>query len=186
MKFFERTVFLKFSGAGAVDPLVGGERIQVQFIGEQRLKTRIRMLDDIERDGFNRRHDAEIPAVIVVEAPEHDPASFFPFVETVGTAPDDHPVAFVVVVEFLAVEWAFIGMVEMPGKRNQTERNILGKEIGLVPDHFKFMIVDDVDPVDIFQITAQRGAVNVLIFHHIQIKLEVMRGHFPVFPFLSR
>ena len=74
----------------------------------------------------------------------------------------------------------------MPGKRNQTERNVLGKEIGLVPDHFKFMIVDDVDPVDIFQITAQRGAVNVLIFHHIQIKLEVMRGHFPVFPFLSR
>ena len=140
------------------------------------------MLNDVERQSRQRGHDPEFSAVIIFETLQLDAFAFFPAVEPVGSAADDQTVAGVVVVEFFAAERSVVSMIKMPRQGRQGKGDVLHHEIRFAPDHFEFMVVEDVDAFDILIIAAEGGTVDFRIFDDVDIEFDIVRGDGAVFP----
>ena len=84
----QETVRSEFARIRAVNPLVRRKRRGVQILREQRLKTRVRMLDHVERKLFDRRHRAVACAVVLLPARHENAVALVPLDETVGSAAD--------------------------------------------------------------------------------------------------
>ena len=133
----------------------------------------------------DRRHDPQRPAEIFFKTPEYDLFAALPAHHPVGTASHDHAVANIVIIELFTVKRSFIRMVEMTGQRREGESHAFRKKIRFRPDYFKLPVVDDPHFFDPAEIPPQRCCIHIRIFHHINVKFEVMGGYRHIFPFLA-
>ena len=165
--------------AGPLHVLVRKKSQSVQFAPQQSLKTGVGVLDDLEDEILQRRRRAVPDPEVAGIAAEDETPSGLPAREDVGAAAHDHPVAFVVVVELFAVELA-LGRVEVPGQGRHPESGTHGAVIGFVPLDGEFVVIVDLDAVEVLVVDPQGGAVHIGVFYRIGEEFEIFGGDFHI------
>ncbi len=87
-------------------------------------------------------------------------------------------------VELRAVERPFVGVVEMAGQRHERKRDLLGQDVRTLPHDLEFVVVDDVDLLQVGQIAPHRGGVHLFVLDDVHVELEILRRDLDVLPFL--
>ena len=90
-----------------------------------------------------------------------------------------------VVVELFPVELA-VRRVEVPGQGRHAQSGAHGAVIGLVPFDGEFVVVVDLDTIEILVVDPQGGAVHVGVFHYVDEELEILGGDLHILVPLAR